>query len=77
MRILLGDETDQGRLPNYHRLDISIKRSFRFKNNSSLEAEFNIVNAYNQKNIFYQDRLTNKIIYQLPFLPGLRIGYYF
>jgi hypothetical protein len=77
MRILLGDETDQGRLPNYHRLDISVKRSFKFKKSRTLEAEFNIVNVYNQKNIFYQDRITNETIYQLPFLPGLRIGYYF
>lgn len=76
MNILYGPYNSK-RLPAYHRLDMAIKKSFLFRNHSTLEAEFNIINVYNQENIFYIDRNTNQEAYQLPILPGLRISYAF
>lgn len=76
MNILYGPYNSQ-RLPAYHRLDMAIKKSFAFHNRRTLEAEFNIINVYNQQNIFYINRNTNEAAYQLPILPGLRVCYAF
>jgi len=65
------------RLPYYHRLDITIKKSIEFKNKTKLEFTGNVTNAYNRKNIFYVNRVTSKIIYQFPILPSLGVSYKF
>ena len=62
------------RLPAYHRLDLSIKKKFKTRGRTGIEAEANVVNAYNRKNIYYVDRATNETVHQLPLLPGLRLG---
>lgn len=64
-------------LPTYHRLDISILKTIKLKSNYKIEVEVNAINVYNQKNIYYVDRANNTIVYQLPFLPGLRLGFTF
>lgn len=64
---LLSD-LNQARLPAYHRLDLGAKKKFRLSAHNSLELSFSFSNIYNYKNIFYVNRTTNKIIYQLPFL---------
>lgn len=66
-----------GRLPYYHRLDISIKRSFKFKNETALEVSAGATNLYNRANVFYIDRITGKRIDQLPFLPTIGVEYKF
>ncbi len=65
------------RLPYYHRLDITVKKSFIFKNKSQLEVTGNVTNVYNRNNIFYVNRITSKIIYQFPILPSLGVSYKF
>ena len=65
------------RLPYYHRLDITVKKKFEFKNKTHLELIGSITNAYNRKNIFYVNRITSKIIYQFPLLPSLGVSYKF
>ncbi len=65
------------RLPYYHRLDITVKKQFSFKNKTVLETIFSITNVYNRNNIFYVNRITNKIIYQFPILPSLGVSYKF
>lgn len=65
------------RLPYYHRLDITIKKHFDFKNLTKLEITGNITNVYDRKNIFYVNRVTSKVIYQFPILPSLGISYKF
>jgi hypothetical protein len=70
-------EYNTARLPSYHRLDVSIKKTFSFNEESKMELEINAVNVYNQKNIYYIDRATNEAVYQLPFLPGIRVAYSF
>lgn len=58
-----------GRLPTYHRLDLSVKRKFEIAENSTLQAVVSITNVYNRQNIFYFDRTRYKRVDQLPFLP--------
>ncbi len=57
-----------GRLPNYHRLDLSAKRRFSIGKRSILDLNFSITNVYNRNNIFYFNRLTYTRVDQLPFL---------
>lgn len=71
---LLGDFNSQ-RLPSYHRLDITVKKQFKFKNSTVLEAIGSVTNAYNRKNIFYVNRVTNEEIYQFPVLPSIGLSY--
>jgi hypothetical protein len=65
------------RLPYYHRLDITVKKQFNFKNKDVLELVGSITNAYNRNNIFYVNRVTGKTIYQFPLLPSMGISFKF
>lgn len=65
-------ERNAGRLPVYHRLDLSLSKKMKvYFMNISLEA--NIINVYNRKNIFYFKRDTGERINMLPFLPTASI----
>jgi hypothetical protein len=68
---------DSGRLPYYHRLDISGSKTFYYAKNMSLEINLGVTNVYNRKNIFYFDRITYKRIDQLPIMPSLGISFKF
>ncbi|MDD3878355.1 MAG: TonB-dependent receptor plug domain-containing protein, partial [Bacteroidales bacterium] len=68
---VLYADYNTGRLPYYHRLDISIKRKFELSKNANLEVNLGITNVYNRKNIFYFDRIKHERINQLPFMPSL------
>jgi len=60
------------RLPDYHRLDLRLSRSFVF-NTWNLNAYFEVINAYNHKNVSGYDYGPNydkkEAVYQLPLLP--------
>ncbi len=71
--IVYGDLND-GRLPYYHRLDISLKKSFAVGKNSDLEVTGSVINVYNRANIFYVDRVTNERVDQLPILPAIGVN---
>ncbi|MFI5203278.1 MAG: hypothetical protein ACHQF2_02190, partial [Flavobacteriales bacterium] len=74
-----------GRLPTYHRLDLSLKRKFTFKKEiinpetekkeskllSEIEATLGVTNAYNRANVFYVERSTQEVVNQLPIIPTL------
>lgn len=62
-------EINQGRLPYYHRLDVTLKRNFLLSETANMEANVGITNAYNRQNIFYYDALSRQRIDQLPFMP--------
>lgn len=66
-----------GRLPYYHRLDMSIKKTIEFSKNSSLEATASVTNAYDRKNIFYFDRVEYERRDQLPILPSMGLTFRF
>lgn len=68
---LLSSKINGGRLSDYHRLDLSIKHLIKFSKFAGLELTASATNAYNRKNIFYVDRVTNRRVHQLPLLPSL------
>jgi hypothetical protein len=68
---------NQGRLPYYHRLDVSLRRKFMFSERMTLDAVISCTNAYNRENIFYFDRVNYKRINQLPILPTLGLAFSF
>ncbi|MEI7801319.1 MAG: TonB-dependent receptor [Bacteroidota bacterium] len=72
--IIYDSTLNSGRLPYYHRLDISAKRVFKLGTNTKLEANISIINAYNRENIFYFDRVRYQRVNQLPFLPSAGVS---
>ncbi|MCX7875055.1 MAG: TonB-dependent receptor [Melioribacteraceae bacterium] len=69
--IILG-EKNLGRLPDYHRLDLSLTKKLnigKFKITTDLSA----INVYNRKNLFYFRRDTGERVNMLPFLPSASI----
>jgi hypothetical protein len=67
-------DLNQGRLPDFHRLDIGIKHRYKINERSTFETSFGITNVYNRANIFQVDRYTFKRKDQLPFLPNLNVS---
>lgn len=66
-----------GRLPSYHRFDLSGKRKFSIGKRSILEVNASVTNLYNRNNIFYFDRLTFDRVDQLPIMWSLGINFKF
>jgi hypothetical protein len=62
------DTINRGQLPDYHRLDVNIKRRFFISETCHMEVGVGATNAYNYSNIFYVNRVTADKIYQLPVL---------
>lgn len=62
------------RLPDYHRLDVSLKWNYAISERMKLEINLGATNAYNRENIFYYDRVRNKRVNQLPILPNLNMS---
>ncbi|MEQ9262708.1 MAG: TonB-dependent receptor [Owenweeksia sp.] len=65
------------RLPNYHRVDVSVSRLFKFSENQELEVSAGATNILNYDNIFYYDREDIKRVNQLPIMPSLSLSYSF
>ena len=64
---MLGDKNAR-RLPTFHQLDASATYQFITEPIRGTVG-VNIVNVYNQKNIFYIDRKTSQQVNMLPFFP--------
>jgi len=62
----LGDK-NAGRLPAYHRLDLSLLKRLSISL-VNIELGLSAINIYDRKNIFYFDRDTGEIVNMLPFL---------
>ena len=71
---ILYGKLNSKRLPTYHRLDISIKRKFAVSENGVLEVNAGVTNVYNRENVFYFNRITNRIVNQLPILPSIGLN---
>ena len=67
-------EINKGRLSYFHRLDISIQRTFHLSKLSTMEVTAGATNVYDRKNIFYRTRITDEKIYQLPIIPSLGVN---
>lgn len=68
--ILYGD-INTGRLPYFHRFDVSVKKKVKLGKNSELNVIASCVNVYNRENIFYFNRINYTRVNQLPILPSL------
>lgn len=68
---------NRGQMPDYHRLDVSIKKKIVFSKNSIMETTLSISNLYDRANIFYYDQLTDSRINQLPFMPSIGANWQF
>lgn len=75
--VILDGERNGGRLPSYHRLDFSLKRTFTFSKYTKLEAVASVTNAYDRDNIFFVDRETFERVDQLPILPSVGLTFSF
>jgi len=74
---LILAELNEGRMPDYHRLDFNLKKKFLLSENSTIEIDFSVINVYNRENVFYRDRITQEIVYQLPIIPSLGVSWRF
>ena len=75
--IIYASKRNGGRLPYYHRLDLSVKRVFKFTKYSNLEVTASATNVYDRPNIFYYDRVRAQRVNQLPLIPGLSATFQF
>lgn len=71
--VILSPVRNGGRLPYYHRLDLSLRRHFSLGRTNELELNASVSNAYNRPNVFYVDRVRSKVVNQLPIIPSLGI----
>ena len=75
--VLFSDTRNGGRLPYYHRLDVSVTKKIKFSKHSGVELNVSVTNAYDRPNIFYFDRLNYERVDQLPILPSASAKFYF
>ena len=71
--IIYSEERNSGHLPDYHRLDMSLKKTIELGKNLSMEILASVTNVYNRDNIFYFNRITYTRVDQLPILPSLTL----
>ena len=77
LAISYAENLNEGRLPDYHRLDVSLKRKFVFGIHNFLDVTIGVTNVYDYNNIFYVDRTTNKRVDQLPLMPSAGVCWSF
>jgi len=65
---LLLDKPFTGRLPQMHRLDMSLTRTFDVSF-GEIVVQAGVINAYDRQNIFYYDLFTGRRLDQLPLAP--------
>lgn len=66
------EEPYRGILPTYHRLDVSVERTFSL-GRADLTVQASAINVYDRRNLFYFDTFTRERGDQLPFVPSLGI----
>ena len=69
---VLFEKPYQGRLPTYHRLDLSAERAFRLPG-AALTLQAGLINAYDRTNLFYFDIFSVRRVDQLPLIPNLSL----
>lgn len=68
---------NQGRLPDYHRLDLGLTKTWKLDEYQRVQVDLSVSNAYDRQNIFYYDRIHNQRVDQLPLLPSIGFTYTF
>ena len=74
--VLFGD-VNKGRLSDYHRMDLSLRKTYTFAKDRQLKVVASVTNIYNRDNVFYFDRVNYERVNQLPILPSLALNYSF
>ncbi len=69
-RRVIYERPFNGILPTYHRLDVSLERTF-VMGTSRVTAQASVINVYDRANIFYLDVFTLQRADQLPIIPAL------
>lgn len=70
-RVLL-DKPFQGKLPDFHRLDVSVEQAFLLPT-VKINVQAGAINTYNWNNLFYYDVFDQKGVDQLPLMPYLSL----
>lgn len=71
-RVIYGQPYD-ARLPDYHRLDLSIERRFEVGSRVSATVQAGVINALDRHNLFYLDLFTLARVDQLPRFPSFGV----
>jgi uncharacterized protein YjbK len=71
---VIYDELNTGKLPYYHRLDLTLNKVFTFSKYTKLEINLSVTNIYDRSNIFYFERITYNRVDQLPIMPSLGLS---
>ena len=74
---IYSSQINGGRLPDYSRLDLSIKKIFAFKKRMKLELNATLTNVYDRQNIFYFDVVNYERVNQLPIVPSIGASFNF
>lgn len=72
--VVYDKELNGGRLPYFHRLDVSAKKTFSLGEKAKVEVSLSIINVYDRNNVFYFDRLKYQRVDQLPIIPSMGIS---
>ena len=71
--IIFSEDRNGGRLPTFHRLDISLKKNFEVSKRFDIDVVASVTNVYDRENIFYFDRIRYDRVDQLPVIPSLAV----
>lgn len=74
---VFDQQINKGRLPDYHRLDLSLQKRIDLSKYSKINITAAVTNAYDRQNIFYLDVLTLDRVDQLPIMPSLGVEFTF
>lgn len=66
---ILMEKPFKGRLPDFHRLDVSVEQAIDFTSSVRLRLQAGAVNAYNWQNLFFYDVFKQEGVNQLSFMP--------
>lgn len=70
-RRVIYEEPFRGVLPTYHRLDVTLERTFAVGRGTSLKGLVGLINVYDRTNLFYLDVFTLRRVDQLPIIPTI------
>jgi len=75
-RRVIYDRPFNAVLPTYHRLDLSLERTFSLAA-ADLTLQGSVINTYDRRNLFYLDMFTMRRVDQLPLVPsfGVRVSF--
>lgn len=75
--VIYSEQINSGRLPYYHRLDLSLSRKVKLTKYTYFDITAAVTNAYDRENIFYFNVVENRRVNQLRILPSLVVAFHF